>query len=45
MRVPILALSLVLGSVWAGFADDGPATTTTTLVTWSPGASTFTPGN
>jgi probable HAF family extracellular repeat protein len=43
MRVPALAIGLVLGSVWAGFADDGPAATTTTLATSSPGAFTTRP--
>jgi hypothetical protein len=43
MRVPTLVIGLVLGSVLAGFADDGPAATTTTLATSIPGAFTTRP--
>ena len=43
MRVPTIAIGLVLGSVLAGFADDGPAATTTTLATSIEGAFTTRP--
>jgi len=43
MRVPNLVAGLVLVSVVAAYAEEDPAATTTTLVTWSPGAITTRP--